>query len=169
MDKPKQKKLTPKQKKFAKEYQKDLNGARAAKAAGYSPKSAKQTASEILTYPNVKEAINKDLDATLEKLGINAEYILGGIKEVIERSMQAKPVFTKMGEHAVTETDEGMATAYQFESSSALKGFELLGKYQNLSIWKERVEHSGDKENPIVVTTVDLDERVKQIKGENGK
>ena len=81
--------------------------------------------------------------------------------------MQAKPVFTKMGEHAVTEDVNGdMATAYQFESGSALKGFELLGKYQNLSIWKDKVEHSGEVTNTIKVEKVDLDERIKQLKGE---
>jgi phage terminase small subunit len=141
-DKPK--KLTPKQKKFAKEYQKDLNGKQAAIRAGYSPKTAKEIASENLTKPNVAQEINKDLDKTLEKLGIDAEYILGGIKKTIERC----------------EEEE------KHDAGAILKGFELLGKYKSLKLWTDKVEHSGDKENPIAVTSVDLNERIKQVKGE---
>jgi phage terminase small subunit len=163
-------KLTPKQKKFVKEYQKDLNGTQAAKRAGYSKKTAGAISSENLQKPQIVEAINKDIDKTLEKLGISAEWILSGIKEVIERSMQAKPVFTKMGEHAVTEDANGdMATAYQFESGSALKGFELLGKYKSLKIWTDKIEHSGDKENPIVVAPINLEERAALLKKANEK
>ncbi len=163
-DKPK--KLTPKQRKFIKEYPKDLNATQAAKRAGYSPKTAQEIGSENLSKPIIKAAVNKEIDKTLEKLGIDAEYILGGIKRVIERSMQAEPVYTKMGEHAVTETEDGMATAYQFESGSALKGFELLGKYQNLALWKDKVEHSGKVESEVTVVPFDLDDRIKQIKDE---
>jgi phage terminase small subunit len=164
-DKPK--KLTPKQKKFAKEYQKDLNATQAAKRADYSAKTAKQQGSRLLTNVDVKKTIEKDIDKTLEKLGIDVEYILGSIKETMERCKQAKPVFTKMGEHAVTEDANGdMATAYQFDASAVLKGAELLGKYQNLKLWTDKVEHSGDKENPIAVTSVDLNDRIKQVKGE---
>lgn len=165
IDKPK--KLNQKQRKFVKEYPKTLNATEAAKKAGYSKKTAKQQGSRLLTNADIKQTVKKEIDKTLEKLGIDAEYILGGIKEVIERSMQAKPVFTKMGEHAVTEDANGdMATAYQFESGSALKGFELLGKYQNLSIWKDKVEHSGEVKSVVTVIPFDLDDRIKQIKGE---
>lgn len=163
MDKPK--KLTPKQRKFAKEYQKDLNATQAAKRAGYSAHSAREIAAENLSKPAIRELIDKDIDKTLEELEIDTKFILGGIKEVILRCMQAKPVFTKMGEHAVTEDPNGdMATAYQFESAGALKGFDLLGKYKNLKLWTEKLELSGDKENPVVVGVVDLSERVKQLK-----
>lgn len=40
-------------KRFVQEYLKDFNGTRAAIEAGYSPKSAKQQASRLLTYANV--------------------------------------------------------------------------------------------------------------------
>ncbi len=163
--KAKQKKLTPKQKKFTKEYQKDFNGTRAAKAAGYSENSAKEIASQNLTKPEIAKAIKDDVDKTLEKLGITTEYILGNIVETIERCKQAKPVFTKMGEHAVTEDRDGeMATAYQFDPASVLKGSELLGKYKNLKLWTDKVEHSGVIENQVTVTKIDLDERMALLK-----
>jgi phage terminase small subunit len=141
------KKLTPKQKKFVKEYQKDLNGTQAAKRAGYSEHTAQEIASENLSKPIIKEAINKDLDNTLQKLGIDAEYILGGIKKTIERC----------------ETDD------KPDSGAILKGFELLGKYKNLKIWTDKIEHSGDKENPIVVAPINLEERAALLKKANDK
>lgn len=49
--------LTPKVLRFIEEYLVDLNGAHAAKRAGYSAKSAKEIAYELLGKPAVAEAI----------------------------------------------------------------------------------------------------------------
>ena len=54
--------LTDKQKRFVEQYCIHFNGARAAREAGYSEESAKEIASENLTKPNVKNAINARLD-----------------------------------------------------------------------------------------------------------
>lgn len=138
------KKLTPKQKKFIKEYSKDLNATQAAKRAGYSPKTAQEIGSENLSKPIIKEAINKDLDKTLEKLGIDAEYILGGIKKTIERC----------------EIED------KHDAGAILKGFELLGKYRSLKMWTDKVEHSGEVKSTVTVEPFDIEERLKQLKGD---
>jgi len=52
-------KLTPKQLAFIREYIKDHNGSAAAVRAGYSEKTAKEQASQLLTKLNIKEAIEK--------------------------------------------------------------------------------------------------------------
>ena len=49
---------TPKVAKFIAEYLVDLNGTQAAIRAGYSPRSAKQTAHQLLTRPDVKAALS---------------------------------------------------------------------------------------------------------------
>jgi phage terminase small subunit len=49
--------LTPKQKRFAKEYVRTGNGAKAARKAGYPERSAASVASENLTKPNVAEFV----------------------------------------------------------------------------------------------------------------
>jgi phage terminase small subunit len=54
-------KLTPKQEAFVQQYLVDLNGAAAARRAGYSVNSAKQIASENLTKPYVLLAIEQAL------------------------------------------------------------------------------------------------------------
>lgn len=51
--------LTPKQKRFCEEYLIDLNATQAAIRAGYSPKTAEQTASRLLRNVKVQEYIAK--------------------------------------------------------------------------------------------------------------
>lgn len=50
-------KLEPKQQRFARFYVLSLNGADAARRAGYSSKTARQAASENLSKPDIREAI----------------------------------------------------------------------------------------------------------------
>lgn len=54
--------LTPKQKIFVEEYLQDMNGAQAAKRAGFSPKTAKVIASKLLSRPEIKQAIQQALN-----------------------------------------------------------------------------------------------------------
>lgn len=64
---------------FAREYVKDLNGARAAIAAGYAKKSARVTASRLLTKANIKAQIAELQQKHLEKCDITAERVLAEI------------------------------------------------------------------------------------------
>lgn len=61
---------------FAHEYVIDLNGSRAAIAAGYSERRAKVTGSELVTKRNVAALIDKLLSARASKLEIKAERVL---------------------------------------------------------------------------------------------
>jgi phage terminase small subunit len=54
--------LTIKQRRFIEEYCTDFNGAAAARRAGYSPRSARQTAFEILQRPEIRSAIAERLE-----------------------------------------------------------------------------------------------------------
>ncbi len=56
-------KLTNKQRVFIAEYLKDFNGTQAAIRAGYSKKTANEIASENLTKPSIKEAIDSEINA----------------------------------------------------------------------------------------------------------
>lgn len=68
--------LTEKQKKFCQEYIFDWNGTRAAKAAGYSEKTAQEMASENLRKPIIKAYISK-IQEDLEKVaGISRLQVL---------------------------------------------------------------------------------------------
>ncbi len=68
--------LSPKHRRFVAEYLIDLNGAQAAIRAGYSENSARQQASELLTNPDIRAAIEKRNQVRLDKLEITAERVL---------------------------------------------------------------------------------------------
>ncbi len=61
---------------FAREYVIDLNGEQAAIRAGYAPKSAKVTASRLLTKANVKARIAELAKQHADKLDLKAEKVL---------------------------------------------------------------------------------------------
>jgi phage terminase small subunit len=123
------KKLTDKQKMFVKEYLIDLNATQAAIRAGYSAKEtvAKQQGSENLAKPYIQEAIQEAMAERAEKVGIKAEDVLTGIKKL-----------TELVSNPVNE---------EFNATAGLKGYELQGKH--LKLFTDKMEHSGDKDNPI--------------------
>ena len=103
---PKQKPLSPRQERFVEEYLKDFNQTQAALRAGYSPRSARTTASENMRKPNIIEAIRvltasqvteriADATETLETLtaimrGETRSHVLRGVgkgEEVIDPGM----------------------------------------------------------------------------------
>jgi phage terminase small subunit len=61
---------------FAREYLVDLNGKRAAIAAGYSSRSAEVTASRLLKKPRVQKLIRKLMRRRAEKLDLTGEKVL---------------------------------------------------------------------------------------------
>ena len=67
---------------FALEYVKDLNGTRAAIAAGYAKKSAKVTASKLLTKANVRTLLAKLTKKHEDKLDLDAEKVLSELSRM---------------------------------------------------------------------------------------
>lgn len=114
--------LTDKQKLFVKEYLIDLNATQAAIRSGYSEDTAKQIGSENLSKPYLQEAIQKEMSKRSNKTEITAEYVLNGIKTLIENSEQ---------------------------ENSKLKGYELLGKH--LKLFVDKVETNIDGKLEIVM------------------
>jgi len=126
MPKKKNGELTPKQKAFTEEYLKDLNGSKAAKRAGFSARSAKDIAFELVAKPEIKKVIQKKMDERSERTKIDADYVLSTIKDTIERCRQAEPVKDADG----VETGE-----YKFDATNVLKGCDLLGKH--IKLWSD--------------------------------
>lgn len=82
--------LTPKELRFVDEYIIDWNGSGAAVRAGYSPKTARQTASKLLTKANVQAAVQARMDALSLKSEITVEEVrrdLIAIKEADPREL----------------------------------------------------------------------------------
>ncbi|WP_019377682.1 terminase small subunit [Virgibacillus halodenitrificans] len=118
-------KLTAKQELFCQEYIIDLNATQAAIRAGYSERTARVTASKLLSKANISARVQELKDKRAEKLGLDAYWVLKRLKDISDRSMQAEPV-----EVWDPEAGEMVPTGeYQFDSNGANKSTELIGKH----------------------------------------
>ena len=78
--------LTAKQQRFVDEYSVDRNASRAARAAGYSPTSAKVTACRLLTKANVLAAVTEREISARQTLNVTREGVLVALQEAVELS-----------------------------------------------------------------------------------
>ncbi len=69
---------------FVAEYAVDLNGAAAAARAGYSPGSAKVTASRLLSDANVRQLLLSNQAETARRLELDKEKVLCGLLEAVD-------------------------------------------------------------------------------------
>lgn len=76
--------LTARQRRFVEEYGVDRNGAAAAVRAGYSPRSAKQTAYELLTKPDLQAAVAAQEALVAAETGVTRKRVLQGLLEALE-------------------------------------------------------------------------------------
>ena len=111
--------LNPKQEKFCREYVVDFNGTQAAIRAGYSKRTANEQAAQLLAILSIQEFIGDLQKKQAEELEITAAEITLNIKAIADRCMQGEQVLDSKG----IPTGE-----WKFESTSALKAYELLGK-----------------------------------------
>lgn len=112
-------KLSPKQERFAREYLLDLNATQAAIRAGYSPKTAQEQASRLLSNVMVAARVAELKAKRAEKADRTAQDVLN---DIIAVTAQAR--------------DEG-------DLKTALKGLELQGKHLGMFTDKLQTEHSG--------------------------
>lgn len=149
-------KLTKKQKVFAEEYQKDLNAAKAAERAGYSPDSAMNQGPRMTKMPHVREEIQKKLDERSERTKIDADYVLHTIKDTVERCRQAEPVIEwDPIEKTMVPTGE-----WKFDANAVLKGCDLLGKH--LKLWTDQPKVDVSL-NLTTLSDDQLEERIKEL------
>lgn len=123
-------KLTDKQELFCKEYLVDMNATRAAKAAGYSEKTAQKIGSENLSKPDIQAYLKQIMQARSDKLKIDAEWVLNSAKQIFDRCMQHEPVIVS-GE----PTGE-----YKFDSTGANKALDTIGKHVDVQAFLTKTE-----------------------------
>lgn len=134
--------LNDQQERYCHEYIIDLNGTQAAIRAGYSEKSARQIAAEHMSKPSIRKRISELAAQRNEAVGLSAQFVIEGIIKNIRRCEQSERVRLPNGDPLMCETEDGeVAAVFRYESTSALKGYELLGKH--LKIFTDKVEHSG--------------------------
>ena len=166
---------------FAREYVKDLNGEQAAIRAGYSAKSARSKASQLLTKVNVQALIAELTKKQADKLDLSAEKVLRELMLMGFSNMQDYVSVQKDGfayvdlskltrEQAAAiqeittdsyvedaEDDEGqegsrVVTKVKFKLADKRGSLELLGKH--LKLFVDHTEVSGPGGGPVPISIV---------------
>ncbi len=134
--------LTPKQTILVEEYLKDPVASKAGEKAGMTAHYAQEL---LRTNANVALAIGKGQQKRAEKAGLDADYILERLIQVVERCLQHEAVLLHDGSRLMIETPDGeIAAAFTFQSAGANRALELLGKYMKLFGDKVEHEHTHD-------------------------
>ncbi len=106
--------LTPKRERFVNEYLVDMNGAQAARRAGYAVGSARQTAHLLLTKPDIQDAIRAEQDELARETSITPVLV---IEKLYEEAREAP------------------------RPADRIHALEVIGK--SLGMFKQHVQHSG--------------------------
>lgn len=161
-------KLTDKQELFAREFIKDLNATQAAIRAGYSAKTARTIGSQNLTKLDIADRIAELNSERLERVQIDADYVLRQAVKLHERCMQeVEPLTDRRGEEI---TDEQGRTIYGFDAKGAAAALKLVGEHVTVQAFKQQTvnEHVGKDGKPIEVinyTPADYAAAQKQLEG----
>jgi phage terminase small subunit len=160
-------KLTPKQQLFIREYLKSLNATAAAKAAGYSEKTAEQQGCRLLRNVQIAEEVAKAQEKRCEKLEISADRVLqelallgfanmmdymtitAGGEAFVDLSKLTREQAAAIQEITVDETGGGSGDnkreavqRTRFKLANKKDALELLGKH--LKLFTEKIELTGD-------------------------
>lgn len=114
--------MTDKQLAFIDHYILDLNGTQAAIRAGYSAQYAGQQAFQLLSAPEIKEAITERRKKLGQETGVDIDFVTRRAKLIADRCMQAEPVLIFDGEQWVE------SGKYKFDSSGANKAVDTLAR-----------------------------------------
>ena len=129
--------ITDKQKRFVREWLVDMNGTRAAIRAGYSEKSAAQTASRLMRDPAVRAYRDALLKEEFDSLGITRHSRAVEVWRVYERCAAATPVL--QWDSNLREYIE--SGDWQFDAKGCLKALGMLNGML------ERMERSEDEDD----------------------
>jgi phage terminase small subunit len=158
------KKLDDRQDRFCSEYLVDFNATRAAIAAGYSEKTARSQASDLLTRPNVQDRVKELAESTMKETGDNRRRVIlelqmiayGDMKDFMDwkdgkiewKDSKILGDKTRLVQE-ISESYSANGGSRKIKLHDKLKALEMLSKYYGL--FKEQVEHSGEVTTKVVV------------------
>lgn len=138
-------KLNPRQQRFCQEYVVDLNGTQAAIRAGYSPKSAKVTASRLLAKANIQQFLSEAAKARSGDLEMDNQAIeralvrlaRGELRDVctwgpggmIPHSSEDLPREVAMCIESISYSER---SGWKIKLVSPLKALEILGRFRGM-------------------------------------
>jgi phage terminase small subunit len=136
--------LSKKQISFCEQYVIDGNGTRAAKAAGYSERSAHAVACKMLKNANVKDFLDILIAQRAERTKVDADFVINGLLEVVQRSLTRVPVteWDYMEKRLKQKTQPVMdkegeiveATVWTFDSAGANSALKTLAQINGMLV-----------------------------------
>jgi phage terminase small subunit len=165
---------------FAHKYVIDLNGSRAAIAAGYSENGAHVVASRLLRNAKVSKLIDDLTAERAKKLGLTADRVLEELSRMafsnmldyvtvkdgdayVDLSKLTREQASAIQEITVDEYTEGrgeqarQVKRTRFKLADKRGSLELIGKH--LKIFTDKVEHSGQIGEYRIITNVSRPQR----------
>ena|SRR5271166_4912104 len=137
--------LSPKQKLFVQEYLKDKNGARAARAAGYSKKTARIQADQLLTKPDIARLVSAGLTKQMERAQLTGDMIIAELR---------KHAFAKLKDAYDEDGNLLSPHAMPEDVQSALNGIES---------YYEMMGHGDNKETIGQTKKIKLSDKIKAL------
>ena len=156
--------LTPKQQRFVEEYLIDLNATQAAIRSGYSEKTARQIGEQNLSKLDIQKAIQEAQARREERTKIDADYVLQrlvaidqmDVLDIMDDQMRILPLrdWPKIWRQYISnienlELSDADGVFKKIKWPDKVKNLELLGKHVSVGAFKDKIEHSGDPNNPI--------------------
>lgn len=164
--------FTPKESRFVQEYIVDLNGAAAARRAGYSEATAKSIACELLAKPRIQDAITAAMLERAWRTQLTADRVLEGIAdlayydiaELFADDGSLKPIHEipqrmRMAIAGVEveelwegrgEARERIGNLHKVKLVDRKGSLELLGRH--LKLFTDKVEHSASASLEDILT-----------------
>lgn len=169
--------MNAKQAAFVREYLLDLNATQAAIRAGYSPRTAEQQGSRLLSNVKVAEAVQSAQAARSERTEIDANWVLtrladeatADLADILDEAGVIKPVRDwpliwrqglVAGIDVQEDTVEGVKVGQtvKIKLSDRIRRIELIGKHIGVGAFRERLEHTGKDGGPIQTETTVSDD-----------
>ncbi|WP_034946122.1 terminase small subunit [Erwinia oleae] len=149
-------KLTDKQELFAREFIKDLNATQAAIRAGYSEKSSRNQGARMMANDDILKRIAELNQERLERVRVDADYVLRQAVKLHERCMQeVEPITDRRGEEI---TDEQGRTVYGFNAKGAVAALKLIGEHVTVQAFKQQTstEITGADGAPVRIDVTSM-------------
>lgn len=137
--------MTPKQRIFCDEYLTLQNATQAAIRAGYSPKTARSIASNLLTKVDIQNYIKERLDELQSERVADAEEVMRYLTSVMRGESRSSEI-------VVEGQGDGISSARVIvkppNEKDRLRAAELLGK--RYSLYTDRINVEGDAQVTII-------------------
>lgn len=169
--------LNPQRRRFVEEYLVDLNGTEAAIRAGYSRRSAKAQASQLLAVPEVQAAVSEAQASRSERTKIDADWVLqrlaaeadadladlydedGGLKPIrdwpivwrkgLVAGLEVEELFEGRGEDR-----DHVGRVRKVKLADRTKLIELIGKHVGVRAFREQLGIGDPSGGPLKIETI---------------